>query len=96
MATRRGNARDPAARESGAGLPPPPVLAHAAPLAGIGRPAFAARLATTGPEATGDLAALLAPRQVAAQDAHGTLRSHAPLPTQRPGDGRGVMQTCRP
>ncbi|RSS83773.1 hypothetical protein EF919_39030, partial [Streptomyces sp. WAC02707] len=59
--------RDPAAREA-AGLLTPPVLAHAALLAELARLVpgadvdqlpFAARLATTEPEATGALAAFL-------------------------------------
>ncbi|WP_228978558.1 hypothetical protein [Streptomyces sp. DH12] len=69
LAAHRGHYRDPAAREASAGLLPPPVLAHAALLAELVRLvpgvdmdqlAFAARLATTEPEAAGDLAALLA------------------------------------
>ncbi|MFE0887003.1 hypothetical protein [Streptomyces rochei] len=69
LAAHRGHYRDPAAREAAAGLLPPPVLAHAALLAELVRLvpgvdmdqlAFAARLATTEPEAAGDLAALLA------------------------------------
>ncbi|MDJ0385213.1 hypothetical protein [Streptomyces sp. G-G2] len=64
-----GHYRDPAARESAAGLLTPPVLAHAALLAELTRLvpgadvdelAFAARLATTEPEAAGALAAFLA------------------------------------
>ncbi|WP_037628980.1 MULTISPECIES: hypothetical protein [Streptomyces] len=69
LAAHRGHYRDPVARETAAGLLPPPVLAHAALLAGLARLvpgadvdelAFAARLATTEPEAAGALAALLA------------------------------------
>ncbi|MEQ4611552.1 hypothetical protein ABMX48_37115 [Streptomyces cavourensis] len=68
LATRLGHYRDPAAREAAAGLLTPPVLAHAALLAellrlvpgiDVGQLAFAARLATTEPEAAGDLAAFL-------------------------------------
>ncbi|MBV7674289.1 hypothetical protein STHAL_33115 [Streptomyces halstedii] len=68
LAAHRGHYADPAAREAAAGLLPPPVLAHAALLAELVRLvpgvdmdqlAFAARLATTEPEAAGDLAALL-------------------------------------
>ncbi|MDX2565367.1 hypothetical protein PV371_38085 [Streptomyces sp. TX20-6-3] len=64
LAAHLGHYRDPTA-----GLLTPPVLAHAALLAELARLvpgaavdelAFAARLATTEPEATGDLAALLA------------------------------------
>ncbi|WP_435240101.1 hypothetical protein [Streptomyces sp. YPW6] len=70
LASRLGHYRDPAAREeAAAGLLTPPVLAHAALLAellrlvpgvDVGQLAFAARLATTEPEAAGDLAAVLA------------------------------------
>ncbi|MFD9151215.1 hypothetical protein ACFWDF_28865 [Streptomyces diastaticus] len=69
LAAHLGHYRDPAAREAAAGLLPPPVLAHAVLLAELVRLvpgvdmdqlAFAARLATTEPEAVGDLAALLA------------------------------------
>ncbi|MFE4801890.1 hypothetical protein ACFRFL_44925 [Streptomyces sp. NPDC056708] len=71
LAARLGHYRDPAAREAAAGLLPPPVLAHAVLLAelahlapgvgvGVDQLAFAARLATTEPEAAGDLAAFLA------------------------------------
>ncbi|MEU2120143.1 hypothetical protein ABZ567_31935 [Streptomyces sp. NPDC016459] len=69
LAAHCGHYRDPAAREAAAGLLPPPVLAHAALLAELVRLVpgvdmdqltFAARLATTEPEAAGDLAALLA------------------------------------
>ncbi|MFI8515934.1 hypothetical protein ACIGHB_32925 [Streptomyces sp. NPDC085460] len=69
LAAHRGHYRDPAAREAAAGLLLPPVLAHAALLAELLRLvpgaradelAFAARLATTEPEAAGDLAAFLA------------------------------------
>ncbi|WP_030791309.1 hypothetical protein [Streptomyces sp. NRRL S-920] len=69
LAAHRGHYRDPAAREAAADLLPPPVLAHAALLTELVRLvpgvdmdqlAFAARLATTEPEAAGDLAALLA------------------------------------
>ncbi|MEW2071882.1 hypothetical protein [Streptomyces sp. NPDC007346] len=65
LATRLGHYRDPAAREAAAGLLTPPVLAHAALLAellrlvpgvDVGQLAFAARLATTEPEATAALA----------------------------------------
>ncbi|MFJ9690455.1 hypothetical protein ACIRRX_32810 [Streptomyces bacillaris] len=68
LTTHLGYYRDPAAREAAAGLLTPPVLAHAALLAGllrlvpgvdVGQLAFAARLATTEPEAAGDLAAFL-------------------------------------
>ncbi len=68
LAAHLGNYRDPAAREAAAGLLLPPVLAHAALLAELVRLvpgtdmdqlAFAARLATTEPEAAGDLAAFL-------------------------------------
>ncbi|MEG9551661.1 hypothetical protein V5N34_26670 [Streptomyces baarnensis] len=63
-----GHYRDPAACEAAAGLLTPPVLAHAALLAellrlvpgvDVGQLAFAARLATTEPEAAGDLAVFL-------------------------------------
>ncbi|MGW1438719.1 hypothetical protein ACWD7M_26185 [Streptomyces griseus] len=69
LASRLGHYRDPAAREAAAGLLTPPVLPHAALLAelarlvsatDIGQLAFAARLATTEPEATGALAEFLA------------------------------------
>ncbi len=69
LAAYLGHFRDPAAREAAAGLLPPPVLAHAALLAelalllpgvDVDELAFAARLATTEPEAVGDLAAFLA------------------------------------
>ncbi|MFB1044460.1 hypothetical protein [Streptomyces chrestomyceticus] len=69
LAAHLGHYRAPAAREAAAGLLPQPVLAHAALLAELARPvpgtdadqlAFAARLATTDPEATGALAAFLA------------------------------------
>ncbi|MFD7763543.1 hypothetical protein [Streptomyces microflavus] len=69
LATHLGHYRDPAAREAAAGLLTPPVLAHAALLAellrlvpgvDVGQLAFATRLATTEPEAAGDLAAFLA------------------------------------
>jgi hypothetical protein len=69
LAAHLGHYRDPAAREAAAGLLAPPVLAHAALLAELARLipgaradelAFAARLATTEPEAAGDLAAFLA------------------------------------
>lgn len=68
LAIHRGHYRDPAAREAAAGLLTPPVLAHAALLAelarlvpgtDIGQLAFAARPATTEPEATAALAAHL-------------------------------------
>ncbi|MFF0337964.1 hypothetical protein ACFYUM_35905 [Streptomyces fimicarius] len=68
LALRLGHYRDPAAREVAAGLLTTPVLAHAALLAellrlvpgvDVGQLAFAARLATTEPEAAGDLAAFL-------------------------------------
>ncbi|MER7885975.1 hypothetical protein ABTY35_24525 [Streptomyces fimicarius] len=68
LATHLGHYRDPAAREVAAGLLTTPVLAHAALLAellrlvpgvDVGQLAFAARLATTEPEAAGDLAAVL-------------------------------------
>ncbi|MFJ4858596.1 hypothetical protein [Streptomyces sp. NPDC088730] len=68
LAAHRGHYRDPAAREGAAGLLPAPVLAHAAllaalvrlvPGADVDRLPFAARLATSEPEATGALAALL-------------------------------------
>ncbi|GGW76760.1 hypothetical protein [Streptomyces galilaeus] len=61
--------RYPAAREVAADLLPTHLLAHAALLielehialgAGVGQLAFAARLASADPEATGDLAAFLA------------------------------------
>ncbi|MFD5473396.1 hypothetical protein [Streptomyces sp. NPDC127105] len=69
LAAHLGHYRDPAAREAAAGLLTPPVLAHAALLAELARLvpgvdvdqlAFAARLATTEPEAVGALAVLLA------------------------------------
>ncbi|MEI7030808.1 hypothetical protein [Streptomyces pratensis] len=68
LASRLGHYRDPAAREAAAGLLTAPVLAHAAllaelvrlvPIADVDQLTFAARLATTEPEATGDLAAFL-------------------------------------
>ncbi|MGW6463938.1 hypothetical protein [Streptomyces rubiginosohelvolus] len=68
LATRLGHYRGPAAREAAAGLLTPPVLAHAAllaellrlvPGADVDQLAFAARLATTEPEATAALAAHL-------------------------------------
>ncbi|MFI8164166.1 hypothetical protein ACIF6I_33815 [Streptomyces microflavus] len=68
LAAHLGHYRDPAAREEAVGLLTPPVLAHAALLAelvrlvpgtDIGQLAFAARLATTEPEATAALAAHL-------------------------------------
>ncbi|MBK3603294.1 hypothetical protein JHN62_17390 [Streptomyces sp. MBT54] len=69
LAAHLGHYRDPAAREEAAGLLTPPVRAHAAllaelarlvPGADVGQLAFAARLATTEPEAAGALAAFLA------------------------------------
>ncbi|MFJ4806659.1 telomere-protecting terminal protein Tpg [Streptomyces murinus] len=69
LAAHLGHYRDPAARETAADLLTPPVLAHAALLAELARLApgvdvdqlaFAARLATTEPEATGALAVFLA------------------------------------
>ncbi|WP_319651993.1 hypothetical protein [Streptomyces scabiei] len=69
LAAHLGHYRDPAAREEAAGLLTPPVLAHAALLAELARLvpgvdvdqlAFAARLATTEPEAVGALAVFLA------------------------------------
>ncbi|MFB7186428.1 hypothetical protein ACFCZT_14185 [Streptomyces sp. NPDC056230] len=68
LATHLGHYRDPAAREAAAGLLPPPVLARAVllgelvrlvPGADVGQLAFVARLATTEPEAVGELAAFL-------------------------------------
>lgn len=68
LAAHLGHYRDPAAREDAASLLTAPVLAHAALLAELARLvpgaavdqlAFAARLATTEPEATGALAAFL-------------------------------------
>ncbi|MGF3135555.1 hypothetical protein ACQV4C_30805 [Streptomyces albidoflavus] len=68
LAAHRGHYRDPAAREEAPGLLTPPVLAHAAlltelarlvPGADVDQLAFAARLATTEPEAAGALAAFL-------------------------------------
>ncbi|MFJ2565828.1 hypothetical protein ACIO02_23220 [Streptomyces sp. NPDC087568] len=68
LAAHLGHYHDPAAREEAAGLLTPPVLAHAALLAGLARlvpdsdmdqQAFAARLATTEPEAAGALATFL-------------------------------------
>ncbi|MFD3680462.1 hypothetical protein [Streptomyces sp. NPDC058613] len=72
LAAHLGHYRDPAAREEAAGLLTPPVLAHAALLAELARLvpgadvdvdvdelAFAARIATTEPEAASALAALL-------------------------------------
>ncbi|MFE4287350.1 hypothetical protein ACFRSX_29525 [Streptomyces goshikiensis] len=62
LAAHGGHYRDPAAREAAASLLTPPVLAHAAllgelvrlvPGAGADELAFAARLATTEPEAVG-------------------------------------------
>ncbi|MFJ9634427.1 hypothetical protein ACIRU8_42720 [Streptomyces sp. NPDC101175] len=69
LAAHLGHYRDSAAREAAAGLLTPPVLAHAALLAelahlvpgvDVGQLAFAARLATTEPEAAGALAVFLA------------------------------------
>ncbi|MFI9311111.1 hypothetical protein [Streptomyces triculaminicus] len=69
LAAHRGHYADPAAREAAAGFLPQPVLAHAAllsalahlvPAAAPGELTFAARLAAAEPEATADLAALLA------------------------------------
>ncbi|MFD9575100.1 hypothetical protein ACFWBI_35420 [Streptomyces sp. NPDC059982] len=69
LAAHRGHYRDRAARAAAAGLLTPPVLAHAAllgellrlvPDAGADELAFAARLATTEPEAVGALAGFLA------------------------------------
>ncbi|MFG2631292.1 hypothetical protein [Streptomyces sp. NPDC048473] len=69
LAAHLGHYRDPAARETAAGLLPPPLLTHAAlltelsrlvPDADVDQLAFAARLATTEPEATGALAVFLA------------------------------------
>lgn len=69
LAPHLGHYSDPAARETAAGLLTPPVLAHAALLAELARLvpgvdvdqlAFAARLATTEPEAVGALAVFLA------------------------------------
>ncbi|WP_086705714.1 hypothetical protein [Streptomyces antimycoticus] len=69
LAARLGHYRAPAAREQATGLLPPPVLTHAALLAELARlvpgtdvdqMAFAARLATAEPEATGALAVFLA------------------------------------
>ncbi|MFE0645846.1 hypothetical protein ACFW2Y_30170 [Streptomyces sp. NPDC058877] len=69
LAAHLGHYCDPAAREAAAGLLTPPVLAHAALLAELARLvpgadvdelAFAARLATTEPEAAGALAVFLA------------------------------------
>ncbi|MFD4543613.1 hypothetical protein [Streptomyces bauhiniae] len=68
LAAHLGHYRDPAAREEAVGLLTAPVLAHAAllaelahlvPGADVGQLTFAARLATTEPEATGALAAFL-------------------------------------
>ncbi|MDT9686086.1 hypothetical protein RND61_29050 [Streptomyces sp. TRM76323] len=68
LAAHRGHYAGPAAREEAAGLLTPPVLAHAAllaelarlvPDAGVDELAFAARLATTEPEAVGALAAFV-------------------------------------
>ncbi|WP_413097315.1 hypothetical protein [Streptomyces nitrosporeus] len=68
LAAHRGHYREPAAREKATGLLTPPVLAHAALLAELARLvpdadvdqlAFAARLATSEPEAAGALAAFL-------------------------------------
>ncbi|MFI1786467.1 hypothetical protein [Streptomyces rubiginosohelvolus] len=69
LATHLGHYRAPAGRKgAAAGLLTPPVLAHAALLAellrlipgvDVGQLAFAARLATTEPEAAGNLAAFL-------------------------------------
>ncbi|RPK78450.1 hypothetical protein [Streptomyces sp. ADI98-10] len=68
LAAHRGHYRDPAARETAAGLLPHWVLAHAAllaelvrlvPGADVHQLAFAGRLATTEPEAAGDLAVFL-------------------------------------
>ncbi|WP_392757013.1 hypothetical protein [Streptomyces sp. LN590] len=69
LAAHLGHYREPAAREAAAGLLPPPLLAHAAlltqlahlaPDVNVDQLAFAARLATTEPEAASALAAFLA------------------------------------
>lgn len=69
LAAHLGHYRDPAAREEATGLLTPPLLAHAAlltelsrlaPGVGVDQLAFAARLATTEPEAAGALADFLA------------------------------------
>ncbi|GAA1327291.1 hypothetical protein GCM10009647_064990 [Streptomyces sanglieri] len=69
LAAHLGHYRDQAAREKAAGLLPPPLLAHAglltelirlAPGVGVDQLVFAARLATTEPEATDALAVFLA------------------------------------
>ncbi|MGW1776217.1 hypothetical protein [Streptomyces sp. NPDC002104] len=69
LAAHLGHYRDPAAREEAAGLLTPPLLAHAAlltelshvaPGVDVDQLAFAARLATTEPEAAGALADFLA------------------------------------
>ncbi|WP_228184053.1 hypothetical protein [Streptomyces anulatus] len=68
LAAHLGHYRDPAARETAAGLLPQWVLAHAAlltelvrlvPGADVDQLAFAPRLATTEPDAAGDLAVFL-------------------------------------
>jgi hypothetical protein len=68
LAAHLGHYRDPAAREEATGLLPPRVLAHASlltelarlvPGAGMDQLAFAARLATSEPEAAGALALFL-------------------------------------
>ncbi|MFD0007125.1 hypothetical protein ACFVJ4_32500 [Streptomyces sp. NPDC127178] len=68
LAAHRGHYADPAARETAAGLLPPPLLTHAAllaelarlvPDAGPGQLAFSARLTAADPEAAADLAAFL-------------------------------------
>ncbi|GLW19819.1 hypothetical protein Stsp01_65620 [Streptomyces sp. NBRC 13847] len=69
LAAHLGHYRDPGALDAAAGLLSPPLLAHAAlhaelahlaPGTDIGQLAFAARVATTEPEAASDLAAFLA------------------------------------
>lgn len=76
LAARRGHYRNQTAREAAAGLLTPPVRAHAALLTELLRLvpgvdadqlAFAARLATTEPEAAGDLAAFLTRARPAAR-----------------------------
>ncbi|WP_329028441.1 hypothetical protein [Streptomyces sp. NBC_00690] len=87
LATHRGHYRDPAAREAATDLLPPPVLAHAAlltelvrlvPNADSDELAFAARLATTEPDAARALAAFLTRARQPS--------SPAPAPAPKPAD----------
>ncbi|MCX4734635.1 hypothetical protein [Streptomyces sp. NBC_01363] len=79
LAAHLGHYRDRAAREKAARLLSPPLLAHAglltelihlAPGAGVDQLAFAARLATTEPDATDALAVFLAHARADASRPH--------------------------